>query len=95
MNMILHGNEVADIQKGDTITSPHFTRNGQLRAFDFAVVNPPFSLKSWSNGLENDYGRFEYGRPPEKNGDYAFLLHVIASLKSTMTTWFTGTSFAS
>lgn len=83
MNMILHGNEDADIAKGDTITNPQFTRNNQLRTFDFAVMNPPFSLKSWSNGLETDYGRFEFGRPPAKNGDYAFLLHVLKSLKST------------
>ena len=46
-------------------------------------MNPPFSVKSWNNGLENDYNRFEYGRPPEKNGDYAFLLHALTSLKST------------
>jgi type I restriction enzyme M protein len=83
MNMILHGNEDADIAKGDTITSPEFTRNDRLRTFDFAVMNPPFSFKSWSNGLERDYGRFEFGRPPAKNGDYAFLLHVLKSLKST------------
>jgi len=83
MNMILHGNEIADIAKGDSITSPQFTGGGQLRMFDFVVMNPPFSLKSWSNGLENDFGRFEYGRPPEKNGDYAFLLHALKSLKST------------
>jgi type I restriction enzyme M protein len=82
MNMILHGNEVADIRKGDTITSPQLTKGGQLRTFDFVVMNPPFSVKSWSNGLDKDYGRFEFGRPPEKNGDYAFLLHVIKSLKS-------------
>jgi type I restriction enzyme M protein len=82
MNMILHGSEDADIQKGDTLTSPQFTRGGQLQAFDFAVMNPPFSYKSWSNGLENECGRFEFGRPPEKNGDYAFLLHVLTSLKS-------------
>ena len=44
-------------------------------------MNPPFSLKSWSNGLDNDYGRFEFGRPPAKNGDYAFLLHVSLSTK--------------
>jgi type I restriction enzyme M protein len=83
MNMILHEHEDADIRKGDTITSPHFVEGDGLRAFDFAVSNPPFSEKSWSNGLENDYGRFEYGRPPEKNGDYAFLLHVLKSLNST------------
>ncbi|GAT70255.1 type I restriction-modification protein subunit M [Planomonospora sphaerica] len=83
MNMILHGNEDADIRKGDTITSPQLITGSQLRTFDFAVANPPFSIKSWSNGLENEYGRFEFGRPPEKNGDYAFLLHTLKSLKST------------
>ena len=83
MNMILHDNEDADIAKGDSITSPEFTRNDQLRTFDFVVMNPPFSVKSWSNGLENDYGRLEFGRPPAKNGDYAFLLHVLKSLKSS------------
>lgn len=83
MNMILHDNEIADVAKGDTITSPQFVNGTQLRAFDFVVMNPPFSVKSWSNGLENDYDRFEYGRPPEKNGDYAFLLHALKSLKST------------
>jgi type I restriction enzyme M protein len=83
MNMILHGNADADIVKGDTITSPQFTNGDQLRTFDFAVANPPFSVKSWSSGLDNDFGRFEFGRPPEKNGDYAFLLHVLKSLKST------------
>ncbi len=83
MNMILHGNEIAEIEKGDTITSPKFTKGDHLRTFDYIVMNPPFSVKSWNNGLENDYGRFEYGRPPEKNGDYAFLLHALTSLKST------------
>jgi len=83
MNMILHGNEIADLRRGDTITNPQLTQGGQLRTFDFVVMNPPFSLKSWSNGLENDYGRFEFGMPPAKNGDYAFLLHALKSLKST------------
>ncbi len=84
MNMILHGNEIADIRKGDTIASPQFTTNDRLDTFDFLVANPPFSFKSWANGLENEYGRFDgYGRPPEKNGDFAFLLHMLKSLKST------------
>lgn len=84
MNMILHGRAgFAEIEKGDTITSPQFTSGDHLRTFDYIVMNPPFSVKSWNNGLENDYGRFEYGRPPEKNGDYAFLLHALTSLKST------------
>jgi type I restriction enzyme M protein len=84
MNMILHDYAGdAEIEKGDTITSPQFTQGAQLKAFDFVVMNPPFSEKSWSNGLENDYGRFEFGTPPAKNGDYAFLLHALKSLKST------------
>lgn len=82
MNMILHGNEIAEIEKGNTLTSPQFVSGNQLKMFDFVVMNPPFSDKAWSTGMENDFGRFEYGRPPEKNGDYAFLLHALKSLKS-------------
>ena len=85
MNMILHDNETADLRHGNTLAAPDFTDNDRLRTFDFAVANPPFSDKAWTNGLnpENDaYNRFEYGVPPAKNGDYAFLLHFIASLKS-------------
>lgn len=83
MNMYLHSNETAVIRKGDTITSPQFVAGTQLMTFDFIVMNPPFSTKSWSSGLEDDYGRFGLGWPPEKNGDYAFLLHVLKSLNST------------
>lgn len=84
MNMILHGNATADIRMGDTIVDPKFRSGDQLDTFDFLVANPPFSVKSWTSGLENEHGRFDgYGRPPEKNGDYAFLLHMVKSLKST------------
>ncbi|MDO4250329.1 MAG: type I restriction-modification system subunit M [Moraxella sp.] len=86
MNMILHDNETAEIRTGNTIAAPAFLKDGQLQTFDFAVANPPFSSKNWTNGItpENDaYGRFAYGVPPEKNGDYAFLLHLIKSLKPT------------
>lgn len=84
MNMILHDQAgFAEIAKGNTLTSPHFLVGNQLKTFDFVVMNPPFSDKAWNNGLDNEYGRFEYGRPPEKNGDYAFLLHALKSLKST------------
>src|SRR5699024_6849371 len=83
MNMILHGNEIAEIAKGDTITSQQFINDNQLKTFDYVVMNPPFSVTAWSNGLENEYGRFEYGRPPEAKGDYAYLLHALKSLKST------------
>lgn len=87
MNMILHNTATAKIWKGNTLSSPQWKDgNGQLKTFDFAVANPPFSNKNWTSGLdpENDeFGRFTWGVPPEKNGDYAFLLHIIKSLKST------------
>lgn len=87
MNMILHNNETADIKQGDTITSPEFTEDGSLMRFDFSVSNPPFSTKSWSSGIDptNDaYERFSgFGIPPAKNGDYAFFLHFLKSIKST------------
>lgn len=87
MNMILHGNETAKIWQGNTLANPQWKNaDGSLKTFDFAVANPPFSSKNWTSGLspENDeFGRFVWGVPPEKNGDYAFLLHIIKSLKST------------
>lgn len=86
MNMILHGATGADIYKGNTLSSPHFVEGSQLKTFDFIVANPPFSNKNWTSGLNPDsdeFDRFTWGIPPEKNGDYAFLLHIIKSLKST------------
>ncbi|WP_397533890.1 type I restriction-modification system subunit M [Roseateles sp.] len=87
MNMVLHDCPTAEIWQDNTLSRPHFlNQDGGLKVFDFIVANPPFSTKAWTNGLDpaNDqFGRFEYGTPPEKNGDYAFLLHMLKSLKST------------
>ena len=87
MNMILHNNPTAEIWQDNTLSSPHFKDNGgNLKQHDYVVANPPFSYKTWSNGFDpaNDlYERFSDGIPPAKNGDYAFLLHIIRSLKST------------
>ena len=87
MNMILHDCPTAEIWKDNTLSSPHFkSPDGRLKTFDFVVANFPFSTKAWSNGFDpaNDlYGRFAFGIPPKKNGDYAFLLHILACLKST------------
>lgn len=86
MNMILHNAETATITADNTLTRPAYKEeDGSLRRFDYVVANPPFSLKSWSNGVSVDsdeFDRFELGVPPEKNGDYAFLLHIIKSLKA-------------
>ncbi len=86
MNMILHGDETAELEHGNTLSAPEFTDDHGLKTFDFAVANPPFSDKAWTTGLNPDHDAYErftpYGVPPAKNGDYAFLLHFVASLKS-------------
>lgn len=86
MNFILHGKETAEIAKGNSLADPQFTDDYGLRRFDFVVMNPPFSDKSWSDGIkpaEDAYKRFDgYGVPPEKNGDYAWFLHVLKSMNS-------------
>lgn len=86
MNMILHNNPTAVIEQGNTLANPKFEKNGNLKTFDFVIANPPFSDKRWSNGLtlpkDEPYKRFDgYGIPPTKNGDYAYLLHIVRSLK--------------
>lgn len=88
MNMWLHNNPEASIAGKNTISDPQFKESdGTLKRFDFVVANPPFSVKNWTNGIspiDDIFNRFRgYGIPPEKNGDYAFLLHILASLKST------------
>ena len=87
MNMVLHDCPTAEVWQANTLSSPHFKKaDGGLKTFDFVVANFPFSNKNWTSGLDpaNDrYHRFEYGIPPAKNGDYAFLLHILTSLTST------------
>ncbi len=86
MNMILHDFPTANILSGNTLASPKFKDGEQLRTYDYVVANPPFSDKSWSTGLtpSNDpYQRFSWGEPPAKQGDYAYLLHIIRSMKSS------------
>jgi len=86
MNMILHDCPTASIWNDNTLSTPHYKNlDDSLKTFDFVVANFPFSTKSWSNGFDPEhdfYKRFEFGIPPKKNGDFAFLLHILASLKS-------------
>jgi type I restriction enzyme M protein len=97
MNMILHDDAGAMIGQGNTLANPLYKDGEALKTFDFVVANPPFSDKRWSNGLHPDeggksittgeqtaknYGRFEgFGIPPGKQGDYAYLLHILRSIK--------------
>lgn len=89
MNMILHNNPTALIVQGNTLTDPKFKDGDLLKTFDYVVANPPFSDKRWSTGLDplNDpHERFKaFGVPPARQGDYAYLLHIVRSLKGTGT----------
>lgn len=87
MNLVLHNKATGEIHADNTFSKPFFKSEKDedvLRQFDFIVANPPFSLKNWTQGLQ-EYDRFDgYGdRPPEKNGDYAWMMHILKSLKST------------
>ncbi|MFB2539445.1 N-6 DNA methylase [Acinetobacter sp. c3-l95] len=86
MNMILHDFPTANILQGNTLASPKFKDGEALRTYDYVVANPPFSDKTWSTGLtpaSDAHQRFAWGEPPKKQGDYAYLLHIIRSMKST------------
>ena len=84
MNMILHGFPTASVVSGNTLTAPKFKDGERLRTYDYVVANPPFSDKTWTTGLipsTDRYQRFVWGEPPIKLGDYAYLLHIIRSMK--------------
>ena len=90
MNMILHDFPTANVLSGNTLFDPKFKDGEQLRTYDYVVANPPFSDKTWSTGLTlgesgsgDKFQRFSWGVPPKKQGDYAYLLHIIRSMKGT------------
>lgn len=86
MNLILHDCPTAVIWQGNSLADPKSVDDEVLKTFDYVVANPPFSDKRWTTGLEpeNDpHDRFQaYGVPPPRQGDYAYLLHIVRSLKS-------------
>jgi type I restriction enzyme M protein len=86
MNMILHDFPTANILQGNTLATPKFKDGEALRTYDYVIANPPFSDKTWTTGItpsKDPFQRFEWGAPPAKQGDYAYLLHIIRSMKGT------------
>lgn len=87
MNLVLHNKSTGTIANANTLSNPQFKdkhNSEKLERFDFAVANPPFSYKSWGNGIDisSDERFREYkASPPDKNGDYAWLIHFTYSLK--------------
>ena len=84
MNMILHDFPTANIVSGNTLAAPRFKDDEQLRTYDYVVANPPFSDKTWLTGLTpstDAFQRFTWGEPPARQGDYAYLMHIIRSME--------------
>lgn len=84
MNMFLHGEDNHRIEWGDTIRNPRLLDGtANLKHFDIVVANPPFSLEKWGfEGADADkFSRFRRGVPPRTKGDYAFILHMIETMK--------------
>lgn len=83
MNLYLHGLEDFSIRRGDTFSNPRFVTNGRLDSFDVVIANPPFSLQNWGAGAwaNDSYDRAFCGVPPAKNGDFAWIQHMLSSMK--------------
>jgi type I restriction enzyme M protein len=84
MNLLIHEVEDAQIRREDTLLNPRFvTDKGKLQQFEMVVANPPFSLKGWGadKWATDPHKRALGGVPPKNNGDYAWVQHMLASMK--------------
>ncbi len=85
MNMFLHGEDNHRIEWGDTLRHPLLLDDkGSLLRFDVVTANPPFSLSKWGHedATDDPHGRYHRGVPPKTKGDYAFITHMIETLKN-------------
>ncbi len=83
MNLFLHGVSDFKIERGDTLSNPMFLQDGKLKRFDIVLANPPYSIRDWNREAfaYDRYGRNMFGVPPQRRADYAFIQHIIASMK--------------
>jgi type I restriction enzyme M protein len=86
INLLLHGLKNFEIENGDTLRDPKFIKENKLKHFDGIIANSPFNLNDWGyeEAKKKDrFDRFRYGLPPKKNGDFAFIQHIVATLEDT------------
>ena len=83
MNLLLHGVEDFDIARGDTLRDPAFHSDDKVEQFDCVIANPPFSLKKWGRDswVSDPYGRNRFGLPTDSSADFAWIAHMICSMK--------------
>ncbi len=84
MNLFLHGANDFNIMCGDTLNDPKILQNEHLAHFDCVIANPPFSLEDWgAEAWKTDrFGRNIWGTPSDSCGDYAWLQHMVCSMRS-------------
>ena len=83
INLFMHRLDDFKIKRGDTLRHPQFLDGGSLAKFDIVIANPPFSLKKWGTEIWKDdpYGRAFAGLPPDSYGDFAWVQHMLSSMK--------------
>ena len=84
MNAILHDFIGADVRIGDTFRNPRFVADdSSLQRFDYVLANPMWNQKEYDDTFyANDrWKRFTYGVTPSSSADWAWVQHILASLK--------------
>ena len=86
MNAFLHDFIGADLLIGDTFRNPRFVADdSSLQRFDYVLANPMWNQKEYDDTFyANDrWKRFSYGEAPNSSADWAWVQHMLASLKET------------
>jgi type I restriction enzyme M protein len=77
MNMVIRGLDFNfGKEPANTFTND---QHPDLRA-DFVMANPPFNMKEWDTGVSDDDPRWQYGKPPSGNANFAWLQHMLYHL---------------
>jgi type I restriction system adenine methylase HsdM len=97
LKFLFHGFSNYNFQTNDVLKSPSFRKKEKnleelfkpmLRKFDYIVSCPPFNVKNWCIDPTGDlFERWNSitGIPPKNNADFAYVLHILNSLKDNGT----------
>ena len=83
MNLAIRGIE-GQIAQGDTF---HNDRYPDMRA-DYILANPPFNVSDWGGDRLREDQRWQYGIPPPRNANFAWVQHMVHHLSPTGTAGF-------
>ena len=78
MNLAIRGIE-GQIAHGDSF---HNDRHPDLKA-DYILANPPFNVSDWGGERLREDKRWQYGVPPQRNANFAWVQHMVHHLSPT------------